>query len=87
MSDPSGATTGAILITASTFEEAKQFVEASPLGERAVRGLATPVEVFQLTGLKHAPASERFRSGPFANAVNYNCRSGRCFSGNWPILH
>ena len=55
---------GAILLTASTFNEAKQFVEATPLGERAVRGLATPVEVFQLTGLKHAPASERFRSGP-----------------------
>jgi class 3 adenylate cyclase/tetratricopeptide (TPR) repeat protein len=55
---------GAILLTASTFNEAKQFVEATPLGERAVRGLATPVEVFLLTSLKHAPASERFRSGP-----------------------
>jgi class 3 adenylate cyclase len=55
---------GAILITASTFNEAKQFVEATPLGERVVRGLANPLEVFQLTGLKHAPASERFRSGP-----------------------
>ena len=58
------AAEGAILLTASTYNEAKQFVEATPLGERAVRGLATPVEVFQLTGLKHAPASERFRSGP-----------------------
>jgi class 3 adenylate cyclase/tetratricopeptide (TPR) repeat protein len=55
---------GTILLTASTFNEAKQFVEATPLGEREVRGLAMPVEIFQLTGLKHAPASERFRSGP-----------------------
>jgi adenylate cyclase len=55
---------GAILLTASTFNEAKYFVEARPLGEREVRGLATPVEVFRLIGLKHAPASERFRSGP-----------------------
>jgi class 3 adenylate cyclase len=55
---------GAILLTAYAFNEAKQFVEATPLGERAVRGLAAPVEVFRLKGLKHAPASERFRSGP-----------------------
>ncbi len=55
---------GAILLTADTFNEAKQSLEATPLGERMVRGLETPVEVFQLTGLRHAPASERFRSGP-----------------------
>jgi class 3 adenylate cyclase/tetratricopeptide (TPR) repeat protein len=55
---------GTVLLTVDTFNEAKQFLEADPLGERAVRGLATPVEVFQLIGLKHAPASERFRSGP-----------------------
>ena len=55
---------GAILLTADTFNEAKQFLEAAPLGERVVRGLQTPVEIFQLNGLKHAPASERFRSGP-----------------------
>ena len=54
---------GAILLTASTFNEANQFVEATPLGERAVRGLATPVNL-PADGLKHAPASERFRSGP-----------------------
>ena len=58
------ANKGAVLLTATTFNEAKQFLEATSLGERAVRGLATPVEIFQLTGLKHAPASERFRSGP-----------------------
>jgi hypothetical protein len=55
---------GGILLTADTFNEAKQFVEATPVGEQVVRGLATPVEAFQLSGLKHAPASQRFRSGP-----------------------
>ena len=58
------ADSGAVFLTANTFNEAKQFVEATPLGERVVRGLPTPVEIFQLTSLKHAPASERFRSGP-----------------------
>jgi predicted ATPase len=29
-----------------------------------VRGISAPVEVFQLISFKHAPASERFRSGP-----------------------
>ena len=64
------ANKGAILLTADTFNEAKQFLEATPLGERAVRGLTTPVEVFQLTGLKHARASERFRSGPRPSAFS-----------------
>ena len=62
------ADSGGILLTADTLHEAKQFLDATPLGERAVRGLATPVEVFQLTGLKRAPASERFRSGPRPSA-------------------
>ena len=57
------ADNGAILLTAPTLNEAKQFLEATPLGERVVRGFAQPIEVFQLVGLKHAPASERFRSG------------------------
>lgn len=58
------ADAGAILLTAETFNEAKQLLDASPLGERSVRGFATPVKIFQLNALKHAPASERFRSGP-----------------------
>ena len=37
------ADNGAILLTADTFNEAKQFLEATPLGERMVRGLATPL--------------------------------------------
>ncbi len=55
---------GGILLTAETFNAASQFIEAMPLGPRIVRGLPDAVEVLKLTGLKHAPASERFRSGP-----------------------
>ena len=52
------------MLSADTFNAAKQFVEARSLGPQVVRGVSTPLNVFQLTGLKHAPASERFRSGP-----------------------
>jgi class 3 adenylate cyclase/tetratricopeptide (TPR) repeat protein len=55
---------GGILLTAATFDEAAQFIEATPLGARQVRGIPNAVEVFKLTGLKRAAASERFRSGP-----------------------
>ena len=58
------AEAGGILLTAETYNAAKQFVEVRPLGFRAVRGVPDPVNAFQLTGLKHAPASERFRTGP-----------------------
>ncbi len=55
---------GRILFTGDTFTAAKQFVEAKSLGEQTIRGLSTPVEVFELMGIKHAPASELFRSRP-----------------------
>ena len=42
---------------------ARQFVEVEALGAQAVRGLAVPIEVFKLTALRNAPASEVFRSG------------------------
>ncbi len=58
------AESGKILLTTDTFAAAKQFVEALPLGPRIVRGLSTPIDVYELTGLKHAPASEYFRHGP-----------------------
>src|ERR1700694_2878441 len=60
---------GGILVTGETFHAAKQFVEAKSLGDRVVRGLSAPVEVFQLPGLKHAPASELFRSRPHLTAL------------------
>jgi AAA ATPase-like protein/adenylate/guanylate cyclase family protein len=58
------AEAGRILLTRDTFAAAKQFVEAEPLGPRSVRGLSAPVEVFELSGLRRAPASEYFRQGP-----------------------
>jgi adenylate cyclase len=55
---------GEILITVETFCSAEQSIEARLLGERMVRGISAPIEVFKLIGFKHAPASARFRSGP-----------------------
>ena len=55
---------GKILLTADTFAAAKQFIDAKSRGPQTVRGLSTPVEIFELTELKHAPASEYFRRGP-----------------------
>jgi len=54
---------GCILITKDTYAGAKQFVEVVPLGMQAIRGIAAPVELFRLTKLLNAPASDVFRSG------------------------
>src|SRR5262249_2834129 len=39
----------------------KQFVRAQSIGEKLVRGLSQPVEMFRLLSVRHAPASELFR--------------------------
>ena len=44
-------------------------MNAELMGPQQVRGIATPIEVYQLTGLRHAPASDRFRSGPALSAL------------------
>jgi adenylate cyclase len=54
---------GAILISRETYNAAKQFVEVEPLGPQTIRGIATPIEIFKLRGLQHAPSSGVFRSG------------------------
>jgi class 3 adenylate cyclase/tetratricopeptide (TPR) repeat protein len=54
---------GSILISMETYTAARQFVEVEPLGPREIRGLPTPVELFKLRGLQHAPSSGVFRSG------------------------
>jgi predicted ATPase/class 3 adenylate cyclase len=51
-----------ILITGDTYRAARQFVEVDSLGLQNVRGIANPVNVFRLKGLRNAPASEAFRS-------------------------
>ncbi len=55
---------GSILLTADTLAATRQFVSATSLGPRTVRGFSTPVEIFKLVGVRHAPASELFRSRP-----------------------
>ena len=57
------ADASSILITKDTYVAAKRFVEVVPLGMRAIRGIAAPVETFKLAGLLNAPASNVFRSG------------------------
>jgi class 3 adenylate cyclase/tetratricopeptide (TPR) repeat protein len=57
------ADAGTILISKETYIAAKQFVEIEPLGPQTIRGIAAPVEIFKLRGLRHAPSSGVFRSG------------------------
>ena len=58
------AEAGEILLTGDTVNATGQYVEATSYGQRAVRGLSEPVEVFKLLRLRHAPASVIFRSQP-----------------------
>jgi adenylate cyclase len=56
---------GGILVSAETFREARQFIQAELLGPRAVKGLSDLIEIYRVTGLRNAPASEIFRNrGP-----------------------
>jgi class 3 adenylate cyclase/tetratricopeptide (TPR) repeat protein len=57
------ADAGSILISKETYVAAKQFVEVEPLGPQAIRGIGSPVEIFKVRGLLHAPSSGVFRSG------------------------
>lgn len=57
------AEAGTILISKETYIAAKQFVEVESQGPQTIRGIATPVEIFKLRGLRHAPSSGVFRSG------------------------
>src|ERR1700720_3952231 len=57
------AEAGSILISKETYVAAKQFVEVEPLGSQSIRGISSPVEIFKVRGLMHAPSSGVFRSG------------------------
>lgn len=57
------ADAGGILISKATYTGAKQFVEVEPLGPQTIRGIGSPIEIFKLRGLQHAPSSGVFRSG------------------------
>ena len=56
------ADAGSILVSKETYVAAKQFVEVEPLGSQTIRGIASPVEIFKVRGLLHAPSSGVFRS-------------------------
>ena len=51
---------GGIAISPATLRGARQFVSVESLGDRDVRGLSAPMEVFLLTGLRRGPTSQRF---------------------------
>jgi class 3 adenylate cyclase len=52
------ATPGTTLLTSATYDLAKGFIEAAPLGPVTVRGLSEPVETFELKGI---PARTRWQ--------------------------
>ncbi len=54
---------GDILISKDSYTASRQFVEVESLGPQTIRGIATPIEIFKLRGLQHAPSSGVFRSG------------------------
>jgi adenylate cyclase len=56
------ADAGSILVSKETYAAAKQFVEVEPLGSQTVRGIATPVEIFKIRGLLHAPSMASFEA-------------------------
>lgn len=52
---------GGTVVTKPTYAEAMQFVTADALGTRSIRGISAPIELFKLTGLVNARASNIFR--------------------------
>jgi predicted ATPase/class 3 adenylate cyclase len=60
---------GSILVTAETRKLARGYVRVTALGSIPIRGLAAPVEVFELTGARYAPATLRTRTGSLSPFV------------------
>ena len=54
------APNGGIVVSPSTRRAARQFISVQSLGSQPIRGLSTPLEIFQLTGLRRGPTSQRF---------------------------
>ncbi len=52
---------GSILLTAETLRLADDFIEVSPIGPASIKGLLTPLPVFELVGA--SPARRRLQSG------------------------
>lgn len=56
------APAGGIALSPATVRGARQFIAVDSMGVQAIRGLSAPMEVFQLTGLRRGPTSQRFGS-------------------------
>ena len=59
---------GSILLTAETLRLAEGFVQVTPLGPVPVKGLAEPVEVYELVGRHVAPATLAGRRGTWVGS-------------------
>ena len=55
------ADAGRILATSDTYNEARRFIEATHIGARPVKGVSATVDVYEIVGVRNAPASEIFR--------------------------
>ncbi|SKA31858.1 adenylate cyclase [Enhydrobacter aerosaccus] len=51
---------GGIVVSLATMKSARQYISIEPMGKQAIRGLANPLEVFLLTGLRKGRAASRF---------------------------
>ena len=67
------ATPGRILLTPATLRLVEGLVEVNALGPIPVKGLAEPVEVFELVGATYSPSSPAGRCGARPDAL---CRTG-----------
>ena len=56
------APVGGVALSPATLRGARQFISVDSMGEQAIRGLSSPMEVFLLTGLRRGPTSQRFSS-------------------------
>ncbi|MBS0517210.1 MAG: AAA family ATPase [Proteobacteria bacterium] len=53
---------GGIVLSPTTVRNARQFISIESMGRQTIRGLSTPLEIFQLAGLRRGRASSRFAS-------------------------
>src|SRR5262249_37949297 len=67
------ASPGSIRLTAGTLHLAEGYIDVSPLGPVPIKGLGSPVEVFELIGA--GPARSRFLAAPRRGLTRFVGRS------------
>jgi class 3 adenylate cyclase/tetratricopeptide (TPR) repeat protein len=83
-----------VAISAATRQATAGVIEVEPVGERQLRGVSDPIEVYALKGIRPAIASQQFRGGqklsPFvgrdAELLALNQALGEARAGNSPII-